>query len=48
MVLENQYSPKLHIVNPLNRFGANLEIFMKEIQNSKKQSFKLTKVISNN
>jgi hypothetical protein len=48
MVLVKQYSPKLHIVNPLKRFGTNFEIFMKEIQKSKEQSFKLTEVNSNN
>jgi len=30
------------------RFGTNLEIFMKEIKKSKKQSLKLTEVSSNN
>jgi hypothetical protein len=48
MVSVIQYSPKLHIVNLLNRFGTNFKIFMKEIQNSKQQSFKLTEVNSNN
>ena len=33
--LVKQYSPKLHIVNLLNRFGTRFEIFMKEIQKSK-------------
>ena len=39
---------KLHIVNPLKIFGTSFEIFMKEIQRSKQQSFKLTEVSSNN
>jgi hypothetical protein len=46
--ISETYSPKLHIVNPLKRFGTNFKIFMKEIQKSKKQSFKLTEVSSNN
>jgi hypothetical protein len=46
--LGETYSPKLHIVNPLKIFGTNFEIFMKEIQKSKQQSFKLTEVSSNN
>jgi hypothetical protein len=45
---ETWYSPKLHIVNPLKRFGTNFKIFMKEIQKSKQQSFKLTEVSLNN
>jgi hypothetical protein len=36
------YSPKFHIVNPLKIFGTSFQIFMKDIQNSKKQNFKLT------
>jgi hypothetical protein len=40
--------PKLHVVNPLKRFGTRFKIFMKEIQKSKKQSFKLTEVSLNN
>jgi hypothetical protein len=48
MVFVNQYTPKLYIVNPLKRFGTSFKIFMKEIQKSKKQSFKLTEVSSNN
>jgi hypothetical protein len=35
MVLVIQYSPKLHIVNPLKRFGTSFEIFMKEIKKVK-------------
>jgi hypothetical protein len=42
--LSDTYSPKLHIVNLLKRFGTSFEIFMKEIQKSKQQSFKLTEV----
>jgi hypothetical protein len=48
MVLENRYSPKLHIVNPLKIFRTNFEIFMKEIQKSKQKIFKLIEVSSNN
>jgi hypothetical protein len=48
MVLVKRYSPKFHIVNPLKRFGTNFEIFMKEIQKSKQQSFKRIEVSSNN
>jgi hypothetical protein len=46
--LSDTYSPKLHIVNLLKRFGTSFEIFMKEIQKLKQQSFKLTEVSSNN
>jgi hypothetical protein len=46
--LSDMYSPKFHIVNLLKRFGTSFEIFMKEIQKSKQQSFKLTEVSSNN
>jgi hypothetical protein len=35
MVSVIRYSPKLHIVNLLKRFGTSFEIFMKEIQKSK-------------
>jgi hypothetical protein len=35
MVLVKRYSPKLHIVNPLKRFGTKFKIFMKDIQKSK-------------
>jgi hypothetical protein len=48
MVSVIQYSPKLHIVNLLKRFGTSFEMFMKEIQKLKKQSFKLTEVSLNN
>jgi hypothetical protein len=48
MVFVNQYTPKLYIVNLLRIFGTSFKIFMKEIQKSKQQSFKLTKVSSNN
>jgi hypothetical protein len=48
MVSVIQYSPKFHIVNMLKRFETSLEIFMKEIQKSKQQSFKLIEVSSNN
>ena len=44
MVLVNRYIPKLCIINPLKRVGTNFKIFMKEIQKSKQQSFKLTEV----
>jgi hypothetical protein len=47
MVLVKQYSPKLHIVNLPKRFGTSFEIFMKEIQKSNQQNFKLTEVSSN-
>jgi hypothetical protein len=40
MVSVIRYSPKLHIVNMLNRFGTSFEIFMKEIQNSKLQTYR--------
>jgi hypothetical protein len=46
MVLVNRYTPKLCIVNLLKIFGTNFKIFMKEIQKSKQQSFKLTEVSS--
>jgi hypothetical protein len=32
----------------LKRFGTSFKIFMKEIQKSKQQSFKITEVSSNN
>jgi hypothetical protein len=35
MVSVIRYSPKLHIVNLLKRFGTSFKIFMKEIQKSK-------------
>jgi hypothetical protein len=44
----NSKAIKFYIVNPLKRFGKNFKIFMKEIQKSKKQSFKLKEVNSNN
>ena len=47
MVSVIQYSPKFHIVNLLKRFGTSYKIFMREIQKSKKQSFKLIEVSSN-
>ena len=46
--LSKTVSPKLHIVNPPKRFGTSFKIFMKEIQKSKQQSFKLTNFSSNN
>jgi hypothetical protein len=48
MVSVKHYSPNFHIVNPLKRFGTSFEIFMKEIQNSKKKNFKLIEVSLNN
>jgi hypothetical protein len=46
--LRDTVSPRLHSVNPLKRFGTSFKIFMKEIQNSKQQRFRLTEISSNN
>jgi hypothetical protein len=40
MVSVIRYSPKLHIVNLIKRFGTSFEIFMKEIQKSKQQTYR--------
>ena len=40
MVSVIRYSPNFHIVNLLKRFGTSFEIFMKEIQKSKLQTYR--------
>jgi hypothetical protein len=46
--LSDMVFTKRHTINPLKIFETSSKIFMKEIQKSKQQSFKLTEVSSNN